>query len=331
MGDEYRVSPFDSSEHDTDALATPGNARVTAVQPLTSTLEVFTIDFSVRTGCLARPVVQLYHHRYPIRLDHSLPDRAGLQDLLVGRKIQVLDDTSSMLYHLHVKIDDARQYKIHDSQDQLMKNLPALHQDTTSVHYIADIIEHQLRYTMIEELTNNSFEAHDVRFDRSCMVRIHHAGNALPPGSVINIKYDDQAKFAFELEVLNKTDCDAYLHIYDLGPSWQVENALRGNHVVVPARCVRDRVEGVWRKRFKTTVPPEIIDKGIQQCRDIMKVIITSKATSFDMFELPKLGESVARDSSSHFLDASSNRAGSEAGHVMWKAATFYINTLCNA
>ena len=43
------------------------------------------------------------------------------------------------------------------------------------------------------------------------------------------------------------------------------------------------------------TVPDRMKEKGLQKCDDIIKVLVTTQPTLFDLLELPKLGEAMEK------------------------------------
>jgi hypothetical protein len=93
----------------------------------------------------------------------------------------------------------------------------------------------------------------------------------------------------FELTFENKSSKELYLHVFSLGSFWQVENVFYG-HAVIPPPKDQDNFTGKFRKKMRTMVPKEMRAKGLRQCDDILKVLVTSHPTSFDLLELPKIG-----------------------------------------
>jgi hypothetical protein len=97
-----------------------------------------------------------------------------------------------------------------------------------------------------------------------------------------------------EIVVENKGQKELYLYVYDLRPSWYIQNALRATYYVIPPRQDgQGGFTGVLRRKIKMTVPQELRAEGQHKCEDLIKVFITSQPTVFDLLELPKLGKPV--------------------------------------
>ncbi|KAB8268075.1 hypothetical protein BDV30DRAFT_20599 [Aspergillus minisclerotigenes] len=117
-----------------------------------------------------------------------------------------------------------------------------------------------------------------------------------------------------------------YVYVYNLGFGWQIVNISRGCEVVPPPNP--DLGFRELRRRITTAVPIELKGKGIRQCDDIIKVLITSQPTSFDLLELPKLSkvESVRR-STSRVTTIRSSGYGHTGASENWAALNFPIRT----
>ena len=113
-----------------------------------------------------------------------------------------------------------------------------------------------------------------------------------------------------------------YVFVYYLGSRWQIQNVLRGTYEVVPPLSSDLGFTGLLKKKIVMKVPAEMVEKGHDYCEDIIKVIVTSRPTSFDMIELPKLGttRAVAKG-----LKIEQGRGGKEAED--WMAFDFSVRT----
>ena len=109
----------------------------------------------------------------------------------------------------------------------------------------------------------------------------------------MEVKHNEET---FELQVENKESKDLYVYVYDMGPCWQVQNIFHGSYEVIPPLNDATSFRGMFQKRLKTIIPSEMREKGQLQCQDIIKVLVTSKPTSFDLLELPKLGKSAKKN-----------------------------------
>jgi hypothetical protein len=110
-----------------------------------------------------------------------------------------------------------------------------------------------------------------------------------------------------------------YVFVYNLGPSWQIENILRSSFEVIPG-WMGDGVSRMMTKKMKTEVPAN--KKKERSCKDIIQVFVTSQPTTFDLLELPKLGSTVER-AEGRGIPQLGHRGGSEN----WMAFNFNILT----
>jgi hypothetical protein len=190
-------------------------------------------------------------------------------------------------------------------------------QDQMDVGYICDTMEHLARYKLGRDLANNlPTDAFTESYDAEIMTR---SGGTFAPGSVLELEQDEAAKFMFELKVENHGDKELYVHVFDLGPLWQVQDIYCGHEVILP-QCKGER-STCMLKKLKTMVPTEMREKGIRQCEDMIKVFITSQPTSFDLLELPKFGQAIKERNTSRVYHK--YREVSEE----WAALNFLIRT----
>ncbi|KAK2009604.1 hypothetical protein LZ32DRAFT_639915 [Colletotrichum eremochloae] len=129
--------------------------------------------------------------------------------------------------------------------------------------------------SLFKDLTNTSEV--DPPFT-SVGVHMRYAGTTSITGCQIEMRHAETV----ELVIENEEDISVYVHIYDLGPFWQIKDILSGTC------CINPRGRRVLK--IQMTVPEQMRDQGYNSCKDIIKVMLTSRPTSFDMFELPKLG-----------------------------------------
>lgn len=196
-------------------------------------------------------------------------------------------------------------------------------QDQTDISSVCNIIEHLARYKLVRALANKK-PADPFRESFEAQI-ISRSGKIFNPECVVEMEQDEEVKFTFELKVKNKGNKDLYVYLYDLGPCWQVQDIYRGSCEVIPLQNSNLGFTGIFRKRLRIMVPPEMREKGHRQCKDIIKVFITSKPTSFDLLELPKIGSSkLAKRNSS-----TTGRTGREDSDTPeeWVALNFPIHT----
>jgi hypothetical protein len=123
-----------------------------------------------------------------------------------------------------------------------------------------------------------------------------------------------------DLVIKNRGANAFYAAVFDLGPSWQVENIFKGSFSVVTPRNDRERFVGTRRIKLRMRVPDNMKEQGHGSCEDVVKVLVTSRPTSFDLLELPRLGEpaKVKEPERMDRVDASPED---------WAAMNFYIRT----
>ena len=122
---------------------------------------------------------------------------------------------------------------------------------------------------------------------------------------------------------------DLYLYIYNMGACWDIENIVRGGYDVIPPygsnqddEDFNQGTDGEWSKDIEMTIPPEIIDRGQDHCDDIVKIFLTLQPTSFDLLELPEIGELVEE----HRTSGSRGKGGNYLSED-WAALSFCIRT----
>lgn len=288
--DRFTVRPLGSVESNSSSKGEPVIAEVTQARALTSYLKLLnTTSVCDRTGWIAEPLTRASHQKFSIRLASSLPHQDGWLAALRERSLDVHIDIDQHPFSFHALMNNYKEYEILDESDHKIINLPTMSHDQTDVSSICDILEHLVRYKLVRALVN---KAPADAFMESFKVQIiSRSGEIFDPECVVEVEQDDKAKFMFELQVGNKGSKHLYVHVYDMGPCWQVQNIYRGSYEVTPVRDLNEGFSGVFRKKLKTIVPPEMREKGHRQCLDIIKVFITSKPTSFDLLELPEAGE----------------------------------------
>ena len=230
---------------------------------------------------MAEPITRLFLQRFPIRLPLDLPHRDEWIPVLKARSLNVVTDKAPFAFAVVLK--NSEEYKILCESGEEVVNLPSMPQDQTSVSQVGDILEHLARFRLVRDLVN---EALVDSFRESYNVYIQSGGKEYGPGVQLEMKHGAIA----ELVIKNRGEKVLYAFVYDLGPSWQVENINRGTYIVATPRNDGERFTGTRRIKLQMRVPDKMKEQGYHSCRDIVKVFITSRPTSFDLLELPRLG-----------------------------------------
>jgi hypothetical protein len=313
VGDQFLLSPLSSSV----IGGIPRRAFITRAGDLTSDLDIVdntTLIATDRMGWTAKPHTKLLLQRYAVQLASSISRREEWAQFLEDRWLLVVDsETPQIAFHL--SISSAEEYQIYNKIGQRIVNLPAMRQDQIGMDQVCDIIQHLANFELVRVMKNAS---PNTQFQQSFSVHIISGERAFEVLDPIEVNHEDRV----HLRVENKGNHDLYVFVYYLGSRWQVENVLRGTYEVVPPLSRDLGFTGLLKKKIVMKVPTEMVEKGHDYCEDVIKVIVTSRATSFDMIELPKLGTTrvVAKD-----LKIERGRIGKEAEN--WIAFDFSVRT----
>jgi hypothetical protein len=311
-GDQFILHPLNPAKDDLQSQDHSVASKVTCVRALTSDLELTDLpSIRVRTGWMAEPVTRLSLQGSPIRLPPDLPHRNEWVTALKARSLDV--DTDKAPFAFEVVFNSDGEYEIlHESGNKII-NLPSMPQDQTAIGQVGDILQHLARFRLARDLGNE--ESVD-SFRESYDVYIQIGGKKYGPRVQLEVKHGTIA----ELTVENRGEKALYAFVYDLGPSWQVENVYQGTYSVIPPSNDGERFIGTRRIKLQMRVPDKMKEQGHRLCEDILKVLITSRPTSFDVLELPRLG-GPARKSKPH-------RTGEVGeGPERWAAMNFSIRT----
>jgi len=318
-GDQFFVYLLSSTEADSGSKGDTMIARVIRTRALTSDLEPLDMTPThVRIEGTTKALTRMSLRKFPIRLATDLPYRDEWPTALEERSLDVHND-DGRLFSFHITLNTSKEYEILDKSGQKIINLPTMTQDQTDVSSVCDIMEHLAKFALVRDLANMG-PADPFRESFSVKI-ISRSGEIYHPGCLVEVEHDEEAKFMFELQIENKGNKDLFVYIYNMGSFWQIQNILRGSYEVVPPQNSDQRFTGIFRKKLKTVVPSGM-KKGHRQCEDIVKVFVTSQPTSFDLLELPKLGDPVKRDR----ISRASRDSGSPSSED-WAALNFPVRT----
>lgn len=293
-GDQFVLQPLGLAEDEPHSQGPSVVSKVARTKALTSDLEPLDQpSICVRTGWMAEPITRLSLQRFPIRLPSDLPYRDEWVTVLKARSLNVDIDKAPFVFE--VVFNNGGEYKILYESGNEVVNLPSMPQDQIGVSEVGDILEHLARFRLARDLGN---EASVDSFQESFDVYIQSGGKDYGPGIQIEVKHGAIA----ELFVRNRGEKVLYAFVYDLGPSWQVENVYQGTYIVVTPRNDGERFIDTRRTKIRMRLPDKMKGQGHHSCEDIVKVIVTSRPTSFNLLELPRLGGPV-RASRPHRTD----------------------------
>ena len=286
LGDRFTLYPSDTS-----AFVPQGDykiVRVTRAGAFTSDIEqinMYSTPFRGRS--MAKPLSQHSLRKYAVRLAVPPSQVDELRMALDQRSLDSHIAAEGRAFSFEVASNSREGYEINDESGQVNASLPVLLSNEASVDEICDTLEHLVRFKLVKELDN---AASAQAFRNAFEIHITYKGNRFNPGSLIEVNEGDRV----EMVITNRAACNLFLSTYNLGPSWQVENIERATFTMMAAAKVGD-------DRLSTTIRSEVrklqmripdnIRKRYRSCSDIVKVFVTSYPTSFDLLELPKLGE----------------------------------------
>jgi hypothetical protein len=108
-----------------------------------------------------------------------------------------------------------------------------------------------------------------------------------------------------------------------MGPSWQVENALKQSSKYIPPTLPEKHFHGITAANMTMKVPEDIQENGQTFCDDIVKVFITSRPTFLDLLELPKIGKGITEKRSTNPGQLRVVELADD-----WAAFNFFIRTI---
>lgn len=323
--------------------------RVRNVRAMTSDLVTDSTAEISESGLSVTSLTRLSLRKFPIQLSLPIPCREAWDTALQQREsLDIYDHHSSRQltkFAFSVAVLANSRYEIRDEENQLVSRLPVSPYDLTeNANYVLDVLEHLSGFKLVKELNNSALTDPAYRFGQSFSIHIlNGAGKAFKPGclregvfgsgcSHSECRLEVEDGDVIELVVHNKgreNDGALFIHVYDMGSCWEIENILCANHEVIPPRLANQSelyptgTNGEWRKKLEMTVPSGLREKGDQECEDIIKVFLTNQPTSFTSLELPELGIPITTNKSS----SGGSRQGYNCLSEKWAAFNFQIHT----
>lgn len=217
-----------------------------------------------------------------------------------------------------------------------------------TVTYLLDRIYHLALFRLVRDLSNESVQYKACRFRNSFRVQLVRGvgkdGKFFDPGCLLSSNLNvtcSHRECAIEvrhgqtviLMVRNKAemrDAAHCLYLYDMGPRWQIQDALRGNHESIPPSGANksdehfpDGTKGEWRKKLRMKVLDDLIKEGQQECEDVIKIFLTVQPTSFPLLELARLGEPMKKHEAPSTSGPRDGRLSDD-----WAALNFRVRTI---
>lgn len=334
LGDTYTLHPpdwrGDPASHMDNMLVT---ARVDTVRCLTSNLANFqpeTARKEIGTGWRAKPLTSLSQRKISVRLPASVYDRVhqtrAPKDQ--GYLHFCVSDDEGEACMFNVVLDDQGHYEILDGLGETIVDLPAIPADAQDAEQrLMDTLQHLSKFKYAEGIGNR---IPDTAFEMLFSLVSFVDGGEPSNSSVFDIKHGG----TWELEIENKGETALYFTLFNFTPSWKIENLLsESGH------------NSFWvlEPKSKEVLPlvmevPEFLQSnGTGCCEDIIKVFITSRATSFPSMVLPELPlygphkrgqpHEAGDELSALITGLVGSVRGKDAGHEKWATRNFIIRT----
>ncbi|KAI1429094.1 hypothetical protein F5Y12DRAFT_729607 [Xylaria sp. FL1777] len=314
-GDEFLVYPLSDANSSSRRQKEQAVARVINTRSLTSELKLDGPSLArIETGWMAAALTCLRLRRYLIQLDDRLMSTYPWATTVDKRRSLNIREPGTKDNEQPVSfftISTQKGYEIQNQFHEIILNRSISHLDYGMASQLLDELEHIVKFTLVKELANevspdkgdslrNYFNIRVVNglgqsFGAGCLHHGSYHMSCSHPECVIEVKDDDK----LQLIVQNRLPEGQilYMHIFNLSSSYEVENILHGDYLVVPP-CVRDRSAevhldspGICKLKLHMELSIEVKEQGYDKCEDIVKVLLTSQPASFLSLELPKLGE----------------------------------------
>lgn len=345
VGDEYGIYPMESTEYFSSTTEPKITVKVTHVGSLTADLTAADPSqthslIQAKSGWKARPRTQISIQSTAVLLRIDDLDSKEWAKASQGRQFFTFNSTESTEQPsaFTVIINKFRELEIVDQLGRCIPTLPTVpyHKDG-SMNLMIDVLEHISSYKFIEALENR---LPNPSFAGQFKVRIaNSAGETADTSGMLVVKHQKTLTFRVE----NAGEKPAYLHLYDLGPEWQIEALITQDggpdFLVIPAKS--DRSPGFLEGEVEMTIPDSFLDRGQYQCEDVLKFVITSESTSLTAFERRRISTTAqnpvanfrgARNELSDLLSqhAIPCRGGGDNRVEDWIVMNFVVRTTCD-
>lgn len=290
-GDEYAVYPLTCSEDPSAFTDIPMfTAKVDATNTLTSDLVPAEPTSSVGSAGVqwkARLIKSLSSWKVPVFITTEIVDLGPWVKAAEQRRyLSVLVDSNEArgAALFNVTLNKAREYEILNESKGVICSLPTIYAESSgAIPRVMDILEHVATFKYFASIENR---IPSILFEESFTICIRNKiGKELGTQGIINVGEDDELC----LTIQNFGTDTIYLSVFDLGPSWQIDNLLSqlggGGFKVVPPRggvCT-----GYEEVKWGMCVPNSLKTRKIFQCDDILKVFVTKRPISFAPLLLP--------------------------------------------
>ena len=334
QGDQYAVYPFDSAEDGLESKATIGELfAVDSVGCLTSELRRVRLTTAVShvddIGLKARLITQFPSSSIPARVPPEVlswikRERAEEQPNLVEYHVEESEKGRCMF---NIRCNENGDYETLDAASRRIPNLPTIAANREEAfEEILNLLKHLAKFKRFEAVENRLSTSD---FEQSFLV-----WSDATVGATGSYEVDHGNAWTFKIK--NVCDKTIYLTVFDLYPSWDIQNLTSpsdGSFLVVEP----GDEESV---SINMSVPEAFRNGSRGACQDVIKVFITGSAIPFPSTILSPLDNPGSgggmRNNSDQLsrcllmLDSNARGTHSTIWANSWASRNFLVRTVAN-
>ncbi|KAM3065287.1 hypothetical protein ACMFMF_011226 [Clarireedia jacksonii] len=295
-GDQFVLYPFGDINPEAGSVGDPIIAKVMNVRTFVSDLILSNIpSIQVRTGWVATPLTHLSLRKFPIQIQLNSPSLEGWETALKAQQsLSIFTQNTENIY------------EIRDESLNIIEQSTTMHDEREDISHILDLIEHIAKFKLVSNTINEALADPSYPFRENFNIKLTNSickefrpgcsqtGHFQPVCSHRECSIEVEDGDRLSLHVENKGDYDLYIYVYSLGPFWDIENALRANHAVIPSSPNNSTTRN-WKKKLRIEAPDDMKCQTQYHYEEIIKVFLASQLTSFTLLELPELGKSMKK------------------------------------
>ena len=290
IDDEYIIWPPNSSKFQEGVCKI---VRVNAVRGLNSDLVEMKLnseEHNITTGWRARSIKNCTICKTPVQLTVPLDEQVRWSKIpCEGLFLDLLiNEERPVPCRFQVRKNENMDYEFLDLEDELSVTIPKIPQNRDDKgDMVVKILSHLTSFSFFEQIKNenpNSVFKSSFKINFSNSSGDHYGAN--------NLVCHEQDRVTIRVE--NHGENDIFLSLFDLGPAYQVVDLLGNGSFSIPGKKTRsismNRSDPLPLNEANMSlcmeVPPSFKKIGREACKDILKVFITSRPSSFTQFLL---------------------------------------------
>jgi hypothetical protein len=332
-GDRFDLNPLESGLNSVGTVEAVAHAQVAESGPLESRLVGFpdpSIPDTVTAGWKAKLISQPSLPAFPIGLPSDLPHLDGLLKASTKRKLLALQLTSQGPWpnSFCIGMNGLGECEIRDESSRAVfgfSSVPAANLEREEDR-VMDALEHLVRFRQIQAILNSLALP---SFRQSFAIGVRSRGVLQDTANLIDAADGED----LELEIKNKGQAPIYVHVFDMGPLWQVDNIFGGDYEVIPPKDLANGCTGEETLTLTMSIPKQLRDAGTNVCEDIIKIFVTEGPTSFALLDMAKLSDVSSLKSGVEdlralsILNANSDDSAGRGRAENWVAVNIHIRT----